>query len=235
MKCACGCGEETNIIIGIPRLFIHNHHLRGDGNPSNKRDMSGKNNPFYGKRHSELTKSINSEKHMGKIPSYKICGGQHISIETEFKKGNTPHNKGKNTGISNISEEGRKIISETQRGNQHALGIKHTEEWKKNRSERMCGSNHPNWQGGISFLPYCKKFNKQLRESVREQYGYKCILCGMSEEENKRKLSVHHIDYDKEQGCNGKKWELVPLCMSCHIKTNHNRKENENKIRKLLC
>ena len=32
------------------------------------------------------------------------------------------------------------------------------------------------------------------------------------------RLSVHHIDEDKEQGCNGKEWKLVPLCMKCHSK-----------------
>jgi hypothetical protein len=32
------------------------------------------------------------------------------------------------------------------------------------------------------------------------------------------RLSVHHIDEDKEQGCNGKSWKLVPLCLQCHLK-----------------
>ena len=33
------------------------------------------------------------------------------------------------------------------------------------------------------------------------------------------RLSVHHLDNDKEQGCNGKKWKLVPLCIHCHNST----------------
>lgn len=46
-------------------------------------------------------------------------------------------------------------------------------------------------------------------------------MCGLSEEENvgQRKLSVHHVDMNKDQGCNGHKWKLVPLCTSCHRKS----------------
>lgn len=58
-------------------------------------------------------------------------------------------------------------------------------------------------------------------------YGKRCVLCGKTEseelEELKRHLSVHHTDYDKEQGCNGKKVLLVPLCCSCNCRVNYNR------------
>lgn len=89
---------------------------------------------------------------------------------------------------------------------------------------------HPNWQNGKSFEPYCEKFNEKKKEEVREQYGRKCYLCGKDEKDNltKRgkmwKLSVHHIDNDKGQGCNGKPWKLVPLCLKCH---------NSNKVKNI--
>ena len=82
---------------------------------------------------------------------------------------------------------------------------------------------HPNWQGGISFGSYCVKFNEELKEKVREKYGRRCFLCGKTEKENKRKLSVHHVDYNKGRGCNGKRWLLVPLCLVCHGRTDYNR------------
>ena len=85
----------------------------------------------------------------------------------------------------------------------------------KNKKE-----NHYNWQGGISFEPYCNKFNKELKEEIRENFDRKCLIC--SKKENGKKLSVHHIDYNKMQGC-GHKWSLIPLCESCHAKTNFNR------------
>lgn len=85
------------------------------------------------------------------------------------------------------------------------------------------GENSVFWKGGKSFEPYCVKFNLKTKERVRNKYGRKCFICGKNEDENGKKLEVHHVDYNKEQGCNGHKWALVPLCRSCHSKTNHNR------------
>lgn len=85
------------------------------------------------------------------------------------------------------------------------------------------------WKGGISFEPYCPKFNNRLKEEIRNKYGRKCLLCGAPE--NGRRLDIHHVDYDKQQGCNGKKWELVPLCLPCHSKTNNSREYWNNIIR----
>lgn len=85
------------------------------------------------------------------------------------------------------------------------------------------GENNPIWKGGISYEPYCPKFDKAKREEVRNEWGHICAGCGKTEHENRYKLGVHHIDYDKEQGCNGKDFFLIPLCTSCHGKSNQNR------------
>lgn len=90
--------------------------------------------------------------------------------------------------------------------------------------QKISGENSCHWKGGTSFEPYCPKFNEKKREEIRNKYDRKCYLCGKDEKNNitktnkLRKLSVHHTDFDKEQGCNGKTWKLVPLCMSCHSK-----------------
>ncbi len=81
--------------------------------------------------------------------------------------------------------------------------------------------NHPMWKGGISFEPYCVAFTRKLKEEVREAFGRKCFLCGVPE--NGKKHAVHHVDYNKSQGCSGMRWSLIPLCSKCHSKTNHNR------------
>jgi hypothetical protein len=73
--------------------------------------------------------------------------------------------------------------------------------------------NHPNWQGGLSFVPYPCEFNRQLKEFVRKIYGRKCALCHLPE--NGRKLAVHHIDFNKEKLFLD---NLVPLHLSCHAK-----------------
>lgn len=78
------------------------------------------------------------------------------------------------------------------------------------------GENCHLWQGGKSFEPYCPKFNNAKKEETRNKFDRKCLICGKSEEDNGKKLSVHHVNYDKMQGCDGKQWDLVPLCLSCH-------------------
>ncbi len=88
--------------------------------------------------------------------------------------------------------------------------------------EKVSGKNSCHWKGGISYLPYCEKFNEKKKEEIRNEYNRKCYICGKDEKDNKYKndkqikLSVHHVDNDKEQGCNGKSWKLVPLCIHCH-------------------
>jgi len=70
---------------------------------------------------------------------------------------------------------------------------------------------------------YCKKFNLDLKERVRTFFNNKCVMCGASEIENGKTLSVHHVNYDKKAGCNGNKLSFVPLCKSCHSKVHSNR------------
>lgn len=91
------------------------------------------------------------------------------------------------------------------------------------RYESMSGKNHPSWKGGTSFEPYCPKFNNKFKERVREFWGRKCGICGKSEEEDIRKLSVHHVNYEKMVCCNNVAPLFITACLSCHWKTNHNR------------
>lgn len=77
------------------------------------------------------------------------------------------------------------------------------------------------WRGGKSFEPYCSAFNRRLKEDIRDAFGRRCYLCGTPE--NGKRLDVHHVDYNKSQGCHGYKWALIPLCHSCHMKTSVQR------------
>lgn len=87
------------------------------------------------------------------------------------------------------------------------------------------GENHPSWRGGLSFQPYCEKFDNGLKERVREFFNRKCYLCDKTETENGEKLCVHHVNYDKMVCCNDITPLFVPLCRSCHSKTNLERAE----------
>ena len=94
-----------------------------------------------------------------------------------------------------------------------------SEEYKRQKS----GSNSHMWKGGMSYEPYCYKFNHEFKERVREFFGRKCIVCGKTEQENNKKLDVHHINYDKQSCCNNTKPLFAPLCQSCHRRTSHFR------------
>jgi len=103
-------------------------------------------------------------------------------------------------------------------------------EYLQRQAEIKTGELNPNWQGGASFEPYCHKFNDRFKERIRDQFNRLCFMCGKPEKENGRKLSVHHINYDKDCLCNNLKCEFVPLCDSCHGKTGSHRDDWEQLI-----
>lgn len=76
---------------------------------------------------------------------------------------------------------------------------------------------------------YCLLFNEKFREVVRDRFNRLCFLCGMSEEENGQRLSVHHVNYDKDCLCNSQ-CEFVALCRFCHGRTNNKHKYWEDLI-----
>lgn len=94
---------------------------------------------------------------------------------------------------------------------------------------------HPNWKGGISCQPYPFEFNDKLKERTRKRDNYECKICGIADEEHiliyNRCLSVHHIDYVKEN-CN--ETNLVSLCNQCHTRTNYNREYWKCELTKIV-
>jgi hypothetical protein len=78
------------------------------------------------------------------------------------------------------------------------------------------------WEAFAVDKPYCPAFNETCRESNREKYGRRCFICDLPEAENKtktgkvRKLSVHHVDLNRAQGCDGHEWKLIPTCIHHH-------------------
>lgn len=87
------------------------------------------------------------------------------------------------------------------------------------------GVSFEDWTGFISFNKYCPKFNEKLKQQVRDKYnncdymsGLPATICNPH-----RKLDVHHVDYNKQQGCDDHEWRLIPLSRKNHAKTNRNR------------
>jgi len=92
------------------------------------------------------------------------------------------------------------------------------------RYKSKCRNISKAWYGGVSYddsPQYCEKFNAKFKERVRAFRGYMCFECGIPQ--NGTKLHVHHVHYDKKMCCNGSPRDVVPLCTSCHSKTNVNR------------
>ncbi|KKL46013.1 hypothetical protein LCGC14_2349870 [marine sediment metagenome] len=93
---------------------------------------------------------------------------------------------------------------------------------KPNKTSFKEGKKNMNWQGGKSFEPYDRTFNNKFKRLIRKRDNQICMLCKIHREKLNRALDVHHIDYDKllsiPQNC-------ISLCLSCHIKTNGNRKQ----------
>ena len=162
----------------------------------------------------EESKKKLSESHKGQKAWNK---GIPTSEETKKKISNSEKGrKAWNKGVS-CPEEIRKKISESLKGKPFS------EERKRNISESIKGEKNGNWNGGNSFEPYCYLFNKEFKEKVRDKFNRKCFICGKSEEENGKKLSVHHINYNKNCLCDDSNCLFVPLCNSCHSKTNKSR------------
>ena len=111
-------------------------------------------------------------------------------------------------------------------------------EYNKIAIRNWCkGKNHPLWQGGRSVKKYCVGWmylTKELKE-----YDNNICQSPLCEGRSKR-ITSHHIDYNKEN-CNPS--NLITLCNGCNCKANVNREwwfefykklkegnENSNKI-----
>lgn len=260
-RCSCGCNRRISWrkvyrSYGIPKYIIGHAQKNKELTEEHKNKISkskvGIKNPRY---ISFEEKGID----ITKIYYCKCNCGQAIEIKKWHKTEGIPNYiKGhKKKYYPSINKE--KVFCQCGCGQEITWrwwhNIKGTPKYKaghvyksrtiptklKNILSSLCGSNSPHWKGGISFEPYCPKFNKQLKERIRNKYDRKCFNCDKDEKDNKyingkqAKLSVHHIDYDKQQGCNGKRWELIPLCSRCHARTINDKKRDwQQHFRELL-
>jgi hypothetical protein len=96
--------------------------------------------------------------------------------------------------------------------------------------EKCKGELNGAWNGGSSYFPYGIEFNHELKEFIRNRDDRICQRCGKDEKENKHRLSIHHIDYDKK---NNDVRNLITLCGKCHAKTNSKRDNWKRYFQKL--
>lgn len=216
--CACGCGKEI--------VIQKSHHSKSIQKYINGHQKKGKHNALYS---TNLIKTqtvdnwVNSER--GKHFCHCGCGGEIPIRRWHCSKGVSKYIKGHHSKGKILSLATKKKLSKS------ATGKKHSNEQNKKMSQIMSGRfkgklnpmygrtgpSNPAWNGGTSFEPYCHKFNNELKERIRERDNRTCQNCGIKE--NGRKLSVHHIHYDKDN-CYP---DLITLCNSCNLKANGNR------------
>jgi hypothetical protein len=114
--------------------------------------------------------------------------------------------------------------------NNSFYGKRHSEETRKKISEIRIEKGvakldrNPAWLGGKSFEPYCPKFNNEFKNLIRLRDNFCCLNCNTSEQKQiliqRRRLAIHHIDYNKKNTC---LQNCCALCHPCNIKANKNR------------
>jgi NTP pyrophosphatase (non-canonical NTP hydrolase) len=222
--CECGCGERVSKV-GNKFVNGHNSSMKGKigwnkgltkNTNSSVKSQSEKMNGHIG-WNKGLTKEIHEgvRSHAEKITGRTKETHDGVRRQSEKIRGRTKEN---NEGIKRTSE---KLKGRNKENNE---GIKRMAEKLKKRTGELSAA----WKGGISFLPYCDKFNENLKERVRDYFGRCCYLCGKNENDNGQKLDVHHVNYQKMACCEKEIRPLfVPLCMNCHRKTYGDREEWE--------
>lgn len=200
------------------------------------KDVSGKNNPFYGKKHTEESKKKIGEAHIGiklkpRTEEYrkKISEALKGRIFTkEWKEKLSLAQKGKKK--NKFSEEHKKKISVSlskYSKNRTLIHLQHL-------SEAQRGEKSRNWKGGVTELQILIRKNfkyKEWRKLVFERDKYTCQWCS---ENKKHDFNAHHIKSFKnilvdnniktlQQAleCN-ELWDIkngITLCIKCHDKT----------------
>lgn len=206
----------------------------------------GSKNPFYGKTHSDKTTELLKEIALNRPESHnkkisESCKGRSVWNKgkkvDETTRNHLKQIAGNSLGIKR-SEETKRKLREAHTGK--LFTEKHCKNISESRKGKGKGERNANWNGGVSFAPYCNKFDERRKKAVRNFFKNRCICCGKHVTENIVKTfgqiehSVHHVDHDKEQGCGGKNFQLVPLCIECHTKELHHQQEYKDYINKTL-
>lgn len=156
-----------------------------------------------------------------------------MSIANSKPRGQMPEEQKKNISLANIgkkrppfSDEHCKNISKGKLGKSTKLkGYERSFEERKQTSATLQGIDVDDWTGFAKEQRYCNKFNDELKSKIRAQYGFECVMCDMIEDESKvvygEVLSIHHVDGNKDQGCNGNEISMIPLCKKCHGKSHY--------------
>lgn len=189
--------------------------------------IKGTDNPNYGRKHTEEERRKMRERHYdcsgSKNPLYGIGHTEATRVKLSI------YHKGLKS-----SEETKRKISQTLRKHwavypHPAIGKSPSPETREKLSKALSREKSYLWKGGTSNEPYPFEFNHELKEAIRGRDKHQCQLCHIAQ--NGRRLTVHHIDYNK---MNLDSENLITLCRRCHSKTNTKREYYTDLFSKLL-
>jgi len=200
IACACGCGQliEDRDKKCRPRRFIRGHAFRSlEARHVLSSRLKGKKKWPNGRKFGAEAREHMRLGHLGKkLP---------VSTRINMSKSNPKYMLGKH-----LSEVTRQKIREKRK----------FQIFTDETRAKLSGENSGRWRGGLSIVPYTKDFNKALKIRIRDRDGHLCQLCGKTELENIRALTVHHVNYDKS---NCRDNNLISLCSVCNTKVNSDR------------
>ena len=254
--CSCGCGQKVrwNAQNGEWREYVSSHGNKyrpyrpyteerkrkiGESsrkcweNPEYREKIVkfGKDNHFFGKEHSEESKSKMSKAAKKKLENkenHPMFGKEH-SEESKKKMSRSALNK------IPMSEETKRRISESHSGENHhfygkKLSPEHIEKLRTSHTGKFGGDLASNWKGGITKLNKLIRSNskyKKWRGIIFGRDNYTCQYCG----ERGCFLHAHHkkrffqilIDnfigtIEQAMECN-ELWDVtngITLCKECH-------------------
>ena len=222
--------------LGIP---IRTHKIFSEQAHRNMSEARRGNKNWLGKHHSEESKRKMSETKNGK-PGHPHTPESIAKISQSRIGERNPNRNGNARRDKKASPETIKKLSDSHKGHhpspetlrKKSESMRGEKNWNygkrlspetRRKLSAYRGEKASNWKGGISFAPYCPKFNKTFKESIRDKFGHKCYICSAPETADGYKHSVHHIDYNKNSICNGQEWAFVLLCRKHHAMSNNNR------------
>ena len=207
--CQCGCGQKVK----PHTTYMFGHYLRGKPRQPNSGRCKGTSNNVHPNQNYRLC-ACGCGEHVTKPNNQYLSGHNHTGKIGGNLGKHWTMNPDCHRMVYGASDETRQILSKARKGK------KLSEQQIERMRIAFRGAGNPSWRGGLSFEPYTKEFNDQMKWLIRVRDAFTCQFCGMPERENGRALSTHHIDYDKKNTFPN---NLICLCDVCHPSVNKNR------------
>lgn len=182
---------------------------------------------FFTKKYYKIINCAFCEKKFKRNNSRILENGHNFCSRLCYGKWSSIHRKGKNSYSYLKNRKGKNLLC-TNCKKKIYVSPRRLIHFKNFYCNNVCklkyqvGKNHPEYLPNRQTL-YPIEFDDKLREFIRKRDGFYCqnSECGIPQLECSNKLSVHHIDYNKN---NNDPINLIALCQKCHHKSCYNRK-----------